>query len=120
MIKYFRYFFTAVFILVLLMTTCKTQSPSPDSIEWAPIIRDLQMITFSGLPDSLQKKEFKKVFEKYQIALEDYQKFYVKMTEENPQNSLPVLKTVEQLLSEDMKTEANIQRKKADENRKIK
>ena len=120
MIRYYRYFVTAVFILLFFMTNCKTQAPSRDSIDWAPVIRDLQMISFSGLPDSVKQREIKKVFESHQIALEDYQKFYSEMTEEDPQNSLPVLKSVEQLISEDMKTDANIQRKKADENRKIK
>lgn len=101
------------------LSTCSTQSPPSTSRDWALIIRDLQMITVSSMPDSLKQTEVKKVFESYQITLEDYQKFYSKMTEKDPQSSLPILKEVEKLFTEDMKTEANIQRKKADEKRKI-
>jgi len=111
------YLIALVSSLLIGFTGCGTQSSSPESRNWAPVIRDLQMIMVSNSADSLKQKEIQKVFESYQLTAEDYQIFYSSMLKENPQNNLQLLKEVEKLIADDMKAEANIQRKKADDKR---
>lgn len=103
--------------LVISGTNCARQSSPQISGNWAPIIRDLELIMISSLPKSTEDLQVQKVFENNNLSLENYQKFYFRMINDHPQNNLQLLKEIEKLLSDDMKTDANLWRKKADEKR---
>lgn len=103
--------------LVIVGSHCTRQSSSQISDNWVPIIRDLELIMNSNLPESAKYSQVQKVFKDHNIRLENYQKVYFRMINDHPQNSLQFLKDIEKLLSDDMKTDANLLRKKADEKR---
>jgi hypothetical protein len=111
------YFTALANVLFIGLISCDTQSSTPESRIWAPVIRDLQMIMVSNSTDSVKVKEIQKTFDNYQITVDDYQKFYSAMIKKNPQNNVQILKEIEKLIADDMKAEANIQRKKADDKR---
>jgi len=103
--------------LMIVGSNCTRQSSPQISDNWVPIIRDLELIMISNLPKSTKYLQVQKVFINNNISRENYQKVYFRMINDHPQNSLQILKDIEKLLSDDMKTDANLLRKKADEKR---
>lgn len=103
--------------LAIAGSNCPRQSSPQISDNWVPIIRDLELIINSNLPKSAKYSHVQRIFKNNNIRLENYQKLYFRIINDHPQNSLQLLKDIEKLLSDDMKTDANLLRKKSDEKR---
>jgi len=97
--------------LFLLMLFCAAPENDDNSEKWNSIIKDLEIILASEIPDSIKAVKVKVLFDSNQITLTDYRKFYEESFEKNPLKNLNYLKEIEQLISEDMKIEARRQKK---------
>lgn len=97
--------------LCVLMLSCAAPENEENSENWNSIIKDLEIILASEIPDSVKAVKIKALFDTNQIALSDYRKFYEESFEKNPLKNLNYLKEIEQLISEDMKIESRRQKK---------
>jgi len=98
--------------LFILTMFCAAPENEENTGKWISIIKDLEIILASEIPDSAKALKIKILFDTNQISLSDYQKFYEKSIDKDPLKNLDYLKRIEKLISEDMKTVARLQREK--------
>jgi len=111
-----QYFFNSVlFILILSTFSCTTPESERQQPDWRTIIKELEVILVSDTADSVKAFQINSLFESHHISLEDYRDFYEKSIQEKPLKNLELLKDIEQLIGEDMKQEAQRQRKNFDQ-----
>jgi len=103
-----------IFLMVILVISCNSTDTDKADQQWVPIIKELEMVMIADTPDSLKAVEITKIFQKYQINLEDYEKYYRQNTEKRQMENITFLKEIETFLGSEMKDELNRQRKEGD------
>ena len=103
-------------LLVIIIFVIFCNSPDVDEADqvWVPIIKELELVLIADIPDSLKAVEIKKIFQNYQINLEDYEKYYRQNTEKRQLENVTILKEIETILGAEMKDELNRQRQEAE------
>ncbi|UCF64057.1 MAG: hypothetical protein JSW33_16080 [bacterium] len=108
--------FNSIFIFLILSTlSCSTPESHEIKHDWSIIVKELEVILASDAADSVKAFQISILFEKNQIDVTDYREFYYKSTQEKPLENLDLLKEIEQFIGEDMKKEAQQQRKSFDQ-----
>jgi len=111
-----HYIFNSIFFfLVLLTLSCNTPESHQEKHDWSTIIKELEVILASDVADSVKAFQINILFEEKQISLADYREFYNRSIQEKPLDNLDLLKDIEQFIGEDMKKEAQQQRKSYDQ-----
>ena len=100
--------FICFFALVLF---CTAPGSEEKTTNWSSIIKELEIILASENADSAKAIRIKMLFDTNRVTLSDYREFYEKSIENKPMKNLSHLKAIEQLISEEMKTEARRQKK---------
>jgi len=100
-----------IFLICIVMLVCGNNRENNTGDKWALIIKELKVTLSSDNPDSIKINRIKNIFNRYQIGLEDYQKFYHENIKENPLKSTNILKAVENQLMEDLKNISKEKRK---------
>jgi hypothetical protein len=93
------------------MLFCAAPENEEQAKNWSRIIKNLEIILASSNPDSTKAVKIKILFDTNQVSLAEYREFYEKSMEQDPVKNLSYLKEIEQLISKDMKTEAQRQKK---------
>jgi hypothetical protein len=109
-------------LAIIFTSTFMIFCNSPDVNEadqlWLPIIKELEMVLIADIPDSLKAVEIDKIFQNYQINLEDYEKYYRQNIEKRQLENIAFLKEIEATLGAEMKEELNRQRQEAEAEKK--
>ena len=84
-----------------------------DYDRWLPVIKELELVLMTDIPDSLKSLKIQQVFREHQVSFTDYENFYYKSTHDKQLEMIRFLKEIESLLSTEMKEELNRQREQA-------
>ena len=101
----------SIICFCITMLFCAAPENEERVKKWSRIIKNLEIILASSNPDSTKAVKIKILFDTNQVSLADYREFYEESMEQNPVKNLGYLKEIEQLISQDMKTEAQRQKK---------
>ena len=111
-------FILIAFSLFLTGNSCSKTDSKPNAKFPTVFIKNLEITMASKESDSVKYQRLKKVFEEHEISIDDYKNFFKTYAEENPQKSLPLLKKVEKAIINEIKTEAEKNKKSLKEKRK--
>lgn len=110
---------TALLLLLSLnFFSCENRTVDYPDKSWSHFIKEVELTLASAEPDSIKSQKILKIFDKYDIKLEDYRRFYETMTTEEQMKSISFLKQVEKQIAEDMKNYSEDQQKKMQEYKK--
>ena len=106
--------FLVLFFIVISLIFCNLPDADEADQHWIPIIKELELVLIADIRDSLKAVEINKIFQNYQINLEDYEKYYRENTENRQLENITFLKEIEIILGAEMKDELNRQRQEAE------
>ena len=104
-------------LLYFLVLTLFCTKPDSDKTakNWNGVVKDIEIILASEIPDSIKAQKIIILFDTNQISLSDYREFYEQSLEKDPLKNLDNLKGIEKLISEEMKIESRRQKKKGEQ-----
>ena len=95
--------------LLFPTTACEKKKTVQDETPWPRIVKELKVIQALRVADSTKIKYIEKTFDQYGITLQQFQEFVQERTKKSAGENILFLKSIEQLLIEEMKAEAKKQ-----------
>jgi len=75
------------------------------SVPWDTVIAEIQTIKAAGLPDSTEKLLLLKIFNKYNLTIQNYIKFYNHFFQKSIDEQIHFLNKVDKIITDQMRKE---------------
>jgi hypothetical protein len=103
-------FYLLLFIIVkFVLVACSKPKPTVVEEEHIELIKNIEIICETRIPDSIKYADIKQLFKNENISIEKYRTLYKDYTENDPFNTLALLHEVELLITRDIQKAASEQ-----------
>jgi hypothetical protein len=107
-----------VCLILVLFINCSKNDIGTDFKKWRPVIKELELISISDIPDSVKSYKIQEVFQKSELTITDYEEFYRKTTRTKQLETIRFLKDIEATLSTEMQEDLQRLREEAKNDRR--